>query len=100
MDMRTVQLQITYLGVTFDVLGNYTRGTPDQTTGPPEACYEGEPSEFEVTVIALEDCDGNLLPLLDPDVVEVLETWAIEMCDKSPIPGRFDNGPEDDGEPD
>ena len=98
--MSTVQLQVTHLDITFDVLGEYTRGTPDQTSGPPEACYEGEPSEFSATVIALEDCEGNLLPLLDPDVVEALEELAIEMCDKQPAVGRFDNGPEDDGEPD
>jgi len=97
--MITVQLRVTHLGITFDVLGDYTRGTPDQTSGPPEACYEGEPSEFSATVIALEDCDGNLLPLLDPDVVEALEELALEKADEQPALGRSDNGPEDDGEP-
>ena len=37
-------------GLPVHVMGEYSFGHPGQTSGPPEACFPSEPSEFEFEV--------------------------------------------------
>lgn len=48
-------VNLTYLGVELVVEGTYTAGEPAITSGPPEDCYEGSPSSFDVDDVKIGD---------------------------------------------
>jgi hypothetical protein len=68
----------------------YSPGTPDQTRGPPEACYEGDPEEFELESVTLLYMDSELvlraadltalgfMSELCEDMNEKIEEWCRE----------------------
>lgn len=56
-------VNLTYLGVELEVEGTYTAGEPAITSGPPEDCYEGSPSSFDVEDVKIGDV--SILPMLE-----------------------------------
>jgi hypothetical protein len=48
-------VNLTYLGVELVVEGTYTAGEPAITSRPPEDCYEGSPSSFDVDDVKIGD---------------------------------------------
>ncbi len=56
------------------IVGTYRSGRAGRTWGPPERCYEDEPSEAEIDEVLLDGkpWDGKLTPGEEEDVVEKL----------------------------
>lgn len=55
---------------------DFTPGTPSQTSGPPERCYEGDPDEVEILSCLV---DGEEYPLTDDEAEELIERLT-ELC--------------------
>ena len=87
-----MRVTITYLGVELDVEGNYEPEEPSQLSGPPEDCYEGGPSYFEVedifvngiSIYEMMQCLAvatNTSPISHTDVIHDIATLVCEACD-------------------
>ena len=99
-----MRVTITYLGVELDVEGNYEPEEPSRLSGPPEDCYEGEPSYFEVedifvngisiyemmqclavatntSPISHTDVIHDTSPISHTDVIYNIATLVCEACD-------------------
>jgi hypothetical protein len=87
-----MQIEITYLGVELTVEGTYEAEEPSRTSGPPEDCYEGSPSYFEiddifvggVSIIEMFQCMAivtNRSPIGHKDALNDLASLVCEICD-------------------
>lgn len=55
---------------------DFTPGTPRQTSGPPERCYEGDPDEVEILSCLI---NGEEYPLTDEEAEELTDRLT-ELC--------------------
>ena len=99
-----MRVTITYLGVELDVEGNYEPEEPSRLSGPPEDCYEGESSYFEIEDIFVGDVSiyemmqclavatntspishtdviHDTSPISHTDVIYNIATLVCEACD-------------------
>lgn len=87
-----MRVTITYLGVELDVEGNYEPEEPSRLSGPPEDCYEGESSYFEIedifvngiSIYEMMQCLAvatNTSPISHTDVIHDIATLVCEACD-------------------
>ena len=101
----TTQLTIDFLGVELEVEGSYDPGEPSRTSGPPEDCYEGSPSYFEiedilvggVSILEMFQCFSiptNSAPIRHRDALQALAEIACQMCDE--MEPEVDDPPEPD----
>ena len=58
----TVTFSLGDLDLTAEVA--YSPGTPSQTSGPPEWCYEGDPEEVEILSLTVEAASDEALDIL------------------------------------
>lgn len=73
-----VELEVT-------VRGTYHAGSPGRLWGPPEDCYESEPSEVEVTSVTLDSAErgsDELIDLLNDATLSKLAEWCCERLDE------------------
>lgn len=61
------------------IQGTYTPEDPGQTSGPPERCYEGSPSEFEMLSIKL---NGTECGRLSQEIYDKLQCLADVKADE------------------
>jgi hypothetical protein len=87
-----MQVSITYLGVDLEVEGTYEPEEPSKLSGPPEDCYEGGPSYFEiedilvggVSIYEMFQCFAictNKSPIGHTDALNDLAALVCEICD-------------------
>jgi hypothetical protein len=87
-----MEVEITYLGVELTVEGTYEPEEPSKTYGPPESCYEGSPSYFDiedifvggVSIYEMFQCFAictNKSPIGHADALLDLSGKVCEVCD-------------------
>lgn len=65
---------------TWKVAGTFYPGRASQTSGPPEKCYEEEPSEFDIDKVWLDGVATPVTTLLMQSVLEDIAARACEVC--------------------
>jgi len=102
MSKHTVSVFIHNCDFELIVTGDYTSGSDGRTYGPPEDCYPGYPSEFDIEhcnimMSKTESFDLTRLPeaFFGPKVVEEISNACLEKIEES----WFEEEYEQDREP-
>lgn len=61
-------MEVKYLGITFDIEGNYTPAEPMVMYYNDMSGYDGSPAEFEITSVEINGEDAE-------EIVNALDAW-------------------------
>lgn len=104
----TITISTNFCGVDVIVEGTYEEGEASKTSGPPEDCYEGSPSYFEIEDVTTESGDSiyemiqcmairtNTSPIGHTDALNALAIQVCEICDN--MEPDFDEPEPDDAD--
>jgi hypothetical protein len=88
-----MSISFTAHGLDFDAEVDYTPGTPDHVSGPPDSWCEGDPDELEVVALSVDGYDALFLEdsSMWPSIYDAALKAAREQLESNPDSGAYED---------